>query len=151
MSIAKRAPRPKAGSSEARKASPVRSVVTGKPTFEVADFYATAGSVKVETAARLLGISNAQLLEAAGARAVHTADVSAPIRLGRASKARLREMLEIVGRISTWAGGREQALAWYRAQPIPAFGSRTAEALVKEGKAAAVRDYLDHVAVGGFA
>jgi hypothetical protein len=42
-------------------------------------------------------------------------------------------------------------MAWYRAQPIPAFGGRTAEALVKEGKAAAVRDYLDHVAVGGFA
>jgi hypothetical protein len=46
---------------------------------------------------------------------------------------------------------KEQAMAWYRAQPIPAFGGRTAEALVKEGKASAVRDYLDHVAVGGFA
>ena len=27
----------------------------------------------------------------------------------------------------------------------------TAESLVKEGKAAAVRDFLDHVATGGFA
>ena len=27
----------------------------------------------------------------------------------------------------------------------------TAEALVKDGKAAAVRDWLDHVATGGFA
>jgi Protein of unknown function (DUF2384) len=63
----------------------------------------------------------------------------------------LQEMLEIVSRISVWAGGKEQALAWYRAEPIPAFGSRTAESLVKEGKAAAVHDYLDHVATGGFA
>ena len=42
-------------------------------------------------------------------------------------------------------------MAWYRAQPISAFGDRTAEALVKSGQAAAVRDYLDHLAMGGFA
>jgi hypothetical protein len=60
-------------------------------------------------------------------------------------------MLEIVGRIADWAGGEKQAMAWYRAEPIPAFGGRTAEFLVKEGKAAAVRAYLDHVATGGFA
>ncbi|PXW51632.1 uncharacterized protein DUF2384 [Chelatococcus asaccharovorans] len=71
----------------------------------------------------------------------------------RAPKAqgRLREMLEIISRVTEWAGGKEQAMAWYRAQPLPAFGGRTAEALVKEGKAAAVRDYLDHMALGGFA
>ncbi|MHC2303314.1 hypothetical protein ACVJBD_007581 [Rhizobium mongolense] len=39
-------------------------------------------------------------------------------------------------------------MAWYRAQPLPAFGGRTPEALVKAGKAAAVRDYLDHMALG---
>jgi hypothetical protein len=60
-------------------------------------------------------------------------------------------MLEIVGRVSAWAGGKEQAMAWYRAQPIPAFGDRTAEALVKSGQAGALRDYLDHFAMGGFA
>ena len=67
------------------------------------------------------------------------------------TQGRLREMLEIISRVTDWAGGKEQAMAWYRAQPLPAFGGRTAEALVKEGKAAAVRDYLDHMALGGFA
>ncbi len=67
------------------------------------------------------------------------------------SQTRLREMLEIVSRVSAWAGGKDQAMAWYRAQPIAAFGDRTAEALVKSGHAAAVRDYLDHLALGGFA
>ena len=67
------------------------------------------------------------------------------------TQGRLREMLEIISRVTEWAGGKEQAMAWYRAQPLPAFGGRTAEALVKEGKAAAVRDYLDHMALGGFA
>jgi len=43
-------------------------------------------------------------------------------------------MLEIVSHVSAWAGGKDQAMAWYRAQPIAAFGGRTAEALVKSGK-----------------
>jgi hypothetical protein len=67
------------------------------------------------------------------------------------TQSRLREAVEIISRISDWAGGPVQAMAWYRAEPIPAFGGRTAESLVKEGKAAAVRDYLDGVALGGFA
>jgi hypothetical protein len=42
-------------------------------------------------------------------------------------------------------------MAWYRAEPLPAFGGRTAEALVKSGAAGAVRDYVDHLATGGYA
>ncbi|KRA65707.1 XRE family transcriptional regulator [Caulobacter sp. Root656] len=67
------------------------------------------------------------------------------------TQARMTEVLEILSRLETWAGGRGQALAWYRAQPIAALDGRTAEALVKSGKAALVRDYLDHLALGGFA
>jgi hypothetical protein len=67
------------------------------------------------------------------------------------TQARVREMVEIISRVEEWAGGKLQAMAWYRAQPIPAFGGRTAEALVKSGHASAVRDYLDHIAMGGFA
>jgi hypothetical protein len=90
------------------------------------------------------------LLETAGVRS-NVKSSSTLTKLDKNAQARVREMLEIVSRISAWAGGKEQAFAWYRAEPIPAFGSRTAESLVKEGKAAAVRDYLDHVATGGFA
>ncbi|MEX6504919.1 antitoxin Xre/MbcA/ParS toxin-binding domain-containing protein [Jiella sp. M17.18] len=61
------------------------------------------------------------------------------------------EVQEILHRIETWAGGPAQAVAWYRSEPLPEFGDRTAESLVNEGRAAQVRDYLDHVAVGGFA
>jgi hypothetical protein len=35
--------------------------------------------------------------------------------------------------------------------PSPAFGGRTAEALVKTGDATALRDYVDHLATGGYA
>ena len=63
----------------------------------------------------------------------------------------LKQMAEIVDLVSNWAGGKEQALAWYRAAQIPEFGDRTAEALVKDGLAMSVREYVDHVALGGFA
>ncbi len=94
-------------------------------------------------------MSKIQLAETIGVRpeTVHrTVRRTAP-----KTQARTTEMLEIVGRIVDWAGGEKQAMAWYRAEPIPAFGGRTAEFLVKEGKASAVRDYLDYIATGGFA
>jgi len=73
-------------------------------------------------------------------------------RLGAAkTQSRLREMNEILTRVAGWAGGPAQAMAWYRAEPIPAFGGRTAESLVKSGEAGPLRDYLDSIALGGFA
>ncbi|MCW5721768.1 MAG: DUF2384 domain-containing protein [Devosia sp.] len=107
------------------------------------------GTIPAERVADRFGMSKTQLAETTGLarETLYRADRS------RASKTqgRLREMLEILSRIEDWAGGKEQAMAWYRAQPIPAFGDRTAESLVKDGKAAAVRDYFDHMALGGFA
>jgi hypothetical protein len=67
------------------------------------------------------------------------------------TQSRLREMNEILTRVAGWAGGPAQAMAWYRAEPIPAFGGRTAESLVKSGEAGPLRDYLDSIALGGFA
>ena len=107
------------------------------------------GRIAIQPLADRLGLTKGQVAEAAGL---------APETLRRADRAsaqkpqrRLAEMVEIIGRVSDWAGGERQALAWYCAEPLPGFGGRTAESLVKEGKAAAVRDYLDHIALGGFA
>ncbi len=63
----------------------------------------------------------------------------------------MTEMFEILVRVQDWAGGETQAMAWYQTQPIPALGGRTAEALVESGQTGAVHDYLDVVALGGFA
>ena len=96
-----------------------------------------------------LGLSKKQLAESIGLK---------PEALYKAERAnaaktvnRLAEMAEILNRVAGWAGGRAQAVAWYRSEPIPAFGDRTAESLVKSGQAAALRDYLDAIAMGGFA
>lgn len=107
------------------------------------------GLIAVGDVAAWFGMSQGQLAETVGVRPEtfrRRTRIAAPKTQGR-----VKEMLEILGRVAEWAGGKDQAMAWYRAEPLPAFGGRTAECLVKEGKAAAIRDYLDHVAVGGFA
>lgn len=115
----------------------------------VLSLFGPGGAIVLDRVAERLGLSKQQLAETMGVspETVYRADRSR----ARRTQARAAEMLEIIGRISTWAGGERQALAWYRAEPLPAFGGRTAESLVKDGKAAAVRDFLDHVATGGFA
>jgi uncharacterized protein (DUF2384 family) len=106
------------------------------------------GILSIDRVADRFGLSKLQLAETIGI-SKETFYRSARLKAPK-TQARAAEMLEIVGRIADWAGGEKQALAWYRAEPLPAFGGRTAESLVKEGRAAAVRDYLDHIATGGF-
>jgi transcriptional regulator with XRE-family HTH domain len=96
-----------------------------------------------------LGISKRELAETAG---IASGILNRKARANSAqTQNRLRETAEILHRVTPWAGGIKQAFAWYRSEPLSEFGGRTAESLVKSGKAVAVRDYLDHVALGGFA
>jgi Antitoxin Xre/MbcA/ParS C-terminal toxin-binding domain len=115
----------------------------------VAIFMDESGMLAIDRVADTFGMSKMQLAQTVGLG--REALYKSTRQSAAKTQNRVREMLEIVSRISGWAGGKEQAMAWYRAEPIPAFGGRTAEALVKTGKASAVRDYLDHIAVGGFA
>jgi hypothetical protein len=107
------------------------------------------GVIRADKVAGYFRMSRGQLAETVGLRP-ETLHRETRIVAAK-TQSRVREMLEIVGRVADWAGGKDQAMAWYRAEPISAFGGRTAESLVKEGRAAAVRDYLDHIALGGFA
>ncbi|HYZ61276.1 MAG TPA: XRE family transcriptional regulator, partial [Acetobacteraceae bacterium] len=83
----------------------------------------------VDRVAEHFGMSKVQLAETIG---LARETLYRPERMqARKTQARATEMLEIVGRVTEWAGGEKQAMAWYRAEPIPAFGGRTAESLVK--------------------
>jgi hypothetical protein len=119
----------------------------GPPPF--LDLLDEDGAPSLDRAAEAFGLTKAQLAETAGLQreAIYRATRLRALK----TQARLREMIEIIARVSDWAGGPIQAMAWYRAQPIAAFGGRTAEALVKSGQAAPLRDYLDHIAAGGHA
>ena len=130
------------------------AVVTGKSTspkhaFALALLAMRANRLSPAALADAFGLSIAALARTVGLppeTLQRTARAEA-----RKTQERLRETAEIIRRVRDWAGGDIQAMAWYRAEPIPAFGGRTAEALVKEGRADAVRDYLDAVANGSFA
>lgn len=107
------------------------------------------GLVSSSATAGILQISKIQLAETAGL----SRDALSKLVRARsgATQQRLGELVQILARVAPWAGGYLQALAWYRASPIPAFGDQTPEAMVKQGHARAVRDYLDGIAAGGFA
>lgn len=107
------------------------------------------GLIAVDRLSSVLHITRAELALSLGLSrdAVgKTTRASAP-----ATQSRLRDIVEILNRVRPWAGSPQQAFAWYRSQPLPSFGDQTAEALVKEGRAEAVKHYLDRIAVGGYA
>ena len=107
------------------------------------------GLVEPDRLSAELHITKGELASAAG---LSRDAVSKSARLrAPATQSRLRDVVEILNRVRPWSGSAQQAFAWYRSQPLPSFGDQTAEALVKEGRAAAVRRYLDRLAVGGFA
>lgn len=112
-------------------------------------FEASIGTVDLGRVAETYHMSRSQLADTMGL------PQTTVVKAGRSSapkaQSRAAEMLEILHRVGAWAGSDAQAMAWYRAQPIPALDGRTAESLVKSGRAAWVRDYLDHLAVGGYA
>jgi hypothetical protein len=138
---AKIIPAPRTPRASSRKPSAGRLSIAGMMDGQ--------GAVRVDDVAEAFNMSKAQLAETAGlAREVFQ---KASRRDGPKAQSRVREMLEIIALVQAWAGSPAQAMAWYRAEPIPAFGGRTAEALVKTGGATAVRDYVDHLATGGYA
>lgn len=67
------------------------------------------------------------------------------------TQVRLREMVEILNRVESETGSLLGAYAWFRSQPLPSFGGVTADHLVREGNAAFVHSYLDHIRDGGYA
>lgn len=122
---------------------------TKTPAKYVVGFLDGNGNVVVARVAQDFRMSKGQLAETVGL----SPEALYKVKRTYAPKTqnRMREMLEIVARVLDWAGGKDQAMAWYRAEPIPAFGGRTAESIVKTGQATALRDYLDALAMGSFA
>ncbi|MGI9285213.1 MAG: antitoxin Xre/MbcA/ParS toxin-binding domain-containing protein [Pseudomonadales bacterium] len=67
------------------------------------------------------------------------------------TQSRLRDMVEIMNRVLPWTGNELAAFAWYRSQPLPSFGDKTAKDLVGEGRGEAVKAYLSRITEGGYA
>lgn len=113
------------------------------------DVITEQGTVATDRLARVLHITKAELANATG---LSRDAVSKRDRLrSRQTQTRLRDTVEIIHRAAKWTGSVGHAFAWFRAQPLPSFGDKTAEDLVKEGRAKAVKNYLSRIAEGGFA
>ena len=98
----------------------------------------TDGLVISGALAKALHITKSDLAEVTG---LSRDSVSKTVRLkSRATQARLRDAVEIINRVIEWSGSVGRAFAWFRSQPLHSFGDKTAEDLVKEGRASAVKD-----------
>jgi hypothetical protein len=125
------------------------TVADSDAAFSFAHVLRSDGTIEPNRLTAELRISKQELAAAAGLSrdaVSKTARLHAP-----ATQGRLRDMVEIIGRVLPWAGSVPHAFAWYRAQPLPSFGDQTAEDLVKAGRAEAVKAYLSRIAVGGYA
>ena len=67
------------------------------------------------------------------------------------TQTRLRQMLEILGRVETAMGSALMAYAWFRSERLPGFADMTPCQLVRDGEANRVHAYLDQVLDGGYA
>jgi hypothetical protein len=107
------------------------------------------GQVVTDRLAAVLRITKTELAAATG---LSRDAVSKQARSGsRATQARLRDTTEIINRVTRWSGSVGRAFAWFRSEPLPSFGDKTAEDLVKDGRAQAAKDYLARIAAGGYA
>ena len=107
------------------------------------------GTVATDRLAELLHVTKAELALATG---LSRDAVSKQSRLrSRQTQARMRDTVEIINRVTPWTGSVGRAFAWFRSQPLPSFGDKTAEELVKEGRVQALKDYLARIAEGGYA
>ena len=61
---------------------------------------------------------------------------------------RLREMVEVLTKVSPRFGSELMAYAWYRAVPLAGFSGQTAMQLVRSGRATEILDYIDAVDAG---
>lgn len=122
--------------------------IDSSPAF-LSEVIGLDGMVRLDRFAGALHVSRGELAAASGLfrdSVSKTASLHAP-----ATQARLREVAEVINRILPWCGSIPQAFAWYRSQPIPAFGDQTAEELVRAGRVEHVMRYLRGIALGGYA
>jgi hypothetical protein len=117
------------------------------PTLQ--DLTLPDGTVNLDLLVRSVHLSRTEL---AGVLGMSRDAMSNSARLrSKAAQRKLRDLVEILARVSPWAGSVPQAFAWFTSQPLPSFGQQTAADLFREGRADAVKAYISRIAVGGYA
>lgn len=86
--------------------------------------------------AGLIGVARNTLAAKSGARKVDAA---------------LSPVVRVLAMAGDMAGSEERAAIWFKHQPIPGWGGKTAYDLIREGKADKVLAYLEAVRSGVYA
>lgn len=81
----------------------------------------------------LVGVARTTLTAASGARKVDRA---------------LSPLVRIIAMAAEMAGDEDRAAIWFKHQPLPGWGGKTAIDLVRDGKSSRVLDYLESVRAG---
>jgi len=96
--------------------------------------------IEIDRLAKKLRVTKTVLAFASG---LSRDAVSTPLRLSaRTTQSKLHDLVEILNQMLPWTGSAAQAFLWYRTHPLVSFGGRTAEDLVKEGRAETVKSYV---------
>lgn len=118
-------------------------------SFEIVNATEDATFVSPKALAEMFHVT---LEEVAGMTGIPKTSLQRPDRFKNIkTQIKLKDTLEIIRMITPWAGSTLQAYAWYRSEPIPAFGNITIESVVKLGMATQAKNYIQSIALGGYA
>ena len=107
------------------------------------------GSVDVVALAGILNVTEAELAATVGLSG--DSDPGQSWHDSPEGQSRLNWLVELLERVTPWAGDPRAAYTWYCSQPIAGFGGMTAQDLVKADRASAVESYMDRITAGGYA
>lgn len=83
--------------------------------------------------AAMIGVARTTLTARSGMRKVDAA---------------LSPLVRIIAMAAEMAGGEDRAAIWFKHQPLPGWGGKTALDLVRDGQGGKVLDYLESVRAG---
>jgi hypothetical protein len=105
---------------------------TGQPYLSARRVSEKLGLPLTELAA-MIGVARTTLTAKSGLRKVDSA---------------LSPLVRIIAMAAEMAGDEGRAAIWFKHQPLPGWGGKTALDLVREGKSDRVLDYLESVRAG---
>ena len=106
-----------------------------------------AGALSPQRLATVLHVGMAELAELVGASRATLAKRPVTPAADRA----LSPLARILAMAADMAGSMDRATIWFKHQPIPGWGGKTARDLVASGDAQAVLDYLEASRSGVYA
>lgn len=107
------------------------------------------GLIDIAMLAQILSVSESELAESIGATSDPDATESGKAVLEE--QERLVALVNLIERLIPCSGDPKAAYDWYRSQPLPGFGEKTAQDLVQSGRLSALEAHLDRIGNGGYA